>query len=224
MPSIKLSSWRMYLCCHPKVTPPPVTPPRSYEPPSNEDGPHELEAIDPHELEAEEFDPHDRLTPTTPASQAPWWNVSPSIAPQPSTPRSNEDRHRPHTVLLPSPPKFKRSPKKAQTTSQKGPKKGKLLRMDSIPELGEGWWQVGKKRMMEKRNVEPCAQGQGGMGGQRGGEGQGGCQGGGEAGRVGGRGGRRAGGGQVGREAGHGGGQGGGREAGRQGGREGGRG
>lgn len=63
----------------------------------------------------------------------------------------------------------------------KEPKKGKLLRIDSRPELGEKWWQMGKKAMPEKRN-QGQEQGQGGRGGGERGQGGRGDVGRGEAG------------------------------------------
>lgn len=141
MPSTKLSSWRLWLCCHPFVTPP------------HSDGAHNEATIGPHELE--ELDPHNRLATPTPPPRAQRVTFAP-VATEPSTPKSQAtgDRQRPHTVLLPSPPqlRLKRSPKKQQAVGMKEPKKGKLLRMDSRPELGEKWWQMGKKATPEKRN------------------------------------------------------------------------
>ncbi|KAM0719515.1 hypothetical protein Q7P37_003645 [Cladosporium fusiforme] len=100
-----------------------------------------------HELDA--FDPHNRFTIATPPPHPLAVSPAPAATQTPTTPRSKtaRERARPLTMLLPSPPKLKRMPKRPQAAE---PNKGKFLRMDS----GEKWWQVGRKATEKKRPGE----------------------------------------------------------------------
>ena len=151
-PTMSPSDWRLWCCCHPKVTPPPSSP-RA----------HNNYSLD-------EFDPRNRMSmskadrptpPAPPSSPAEENTISTAPArtikfsqPSRSTPTRNGTPvtgGRPPTVLLPSPPRmgYQRLPLQPEET-RKGKGKQpmpKLIRHDTEP--GQHWWQVGR-RLMER--------------------------------------------------------------------------
>jgi hypothetical protein len=153
-PTMSPSDWRLWCCCHPKVTPPLSSP-----------GAHNNYSLD-------EFDPRNRMStskayrpapPAPPSSPAEENTVFDGPArtikfsdPTRSTPRRNaapvrggRAQQRPRTVLLPSPPRmgYQRLPLRPKEAGKGNEKQSvpKLIRHDTEP--GQHWWQVGRRLM-----------------------------------------------------------------------------
>ena len=164
-PKMSPSDWRLWCCCHPKVTPPPSSP-RAHN-----------------NYSLEEFDPRNRMSASTayrlpppPAAPptaraesstnnptAPTRNVQFS-EPTPSRPQRNggyvtgEREQRRATTLLPSSPLagLQRLPLRPRETGKGKQSLPKFIRHDTEP--GQHWWQAGRG-LMERGGDDGGSQG-----------------------------------------------------------------